>query len=495
VTLSAGVETAVNVSFAVPAGAVELWWPNTLVQEPGRRLYAVNATWTSAGASGASVAAAPRRIGFRSLALVTADDSQPQQLAGVPGSGNLTLRFKVNGADLFARGANWIPLELAEGRNTDAAHAAAVASVAAANMNIMRIWGGGVVPPDSFFDACDANGVLLFIDAMYASQADSHHFARSTAEQRAEIADSLRRIAAHPSVALLDACNECGGSAPFSTFVAPALAAEDPSRPVWPASPSGGWADGVDRLWGLPAAGRTLEIIDAHVPVAPTPGCNCTQQTGAFAYGFPLSPFLAPLPVADAAACCALCESTPACAAANYEAGGCQLIAQPLAPQVRGASSLVLYPPASVAAGFIVPVPVFSGSTPEQHGPYQGGGGWPTVNGGGPPASAFDAQLPPRLSGSRAAAYGTTVPGSFTSEFGVGQPASFELMAPSLSPTFWGAHGGNHPADTCTGGFAHVCSGGNVMAQRSESAGELPRSARLPLLPLIFFLLDTPFPP
>jgi beta-mannosidase len=79
------------------------------------------------------------------------------------------MRFKVNGADIMTRGANWIPLEELDGRNTDAAHVAAVQSAAAANMNIMRIWGGGTWPPESFFDACDAAGVLLYVDVQYAS--------------------------------------------------------------------------------------------------------------------------------------------------------------------------------------------------------------------------------------------------------------------------------------------------------------------------------------
>ena len=464
VTLAAGVETPVTLSLSVPVGAAALWWPNTVAL--GRRLYAVNASFTSS-ASGVSVAA-QRRVAFRSLALVTADDSAPASLAGVPGSGNSTLRLKVNGADIFARGANWIPLEELDGRNTDAAHVAAVQSAAAASMNLMRIWGGGTWPPDVFFDACDAAGILLYIDVQYASQADSHHFAAVTAEQQSEIAYNLRRISPHPSVALIDACNECGGSAPFASFVAPAVAAEDPSRPVWPASPSAGWADGVDRLWGLPMPNRTLAIIDAHAHVVPTPNCGCSQQVGAFAYGFPLSPFLSPLKVADAAACCALCEQTPTCAAANFQGDGCQLIAEPLAPQLRDdASSVVLYTAASVSAGLVVPVPFFSSSGPEQHGPYLGGGGWPTVNGGGPPASSYDAQQPPHFGSAFSAAYGARAPGFFTSEFGVGQPASFEIMSPTLSPSFWGMHGGNHSADTCSGGFAHVCTGGNVMAQRN----------------------------
>jgi hypothetical protein len=148
VSLAAGAETAVNVSLSVPAGSVSLWWPNAVARASpgGRRLYAVTASFSPAG-SAASVAAS-RRVGFRALALATADDSDPGALSGVPGSGNLTMRFKVNGADLFARGANWIPLEELEGRNLDAAHAAAVASAAAANFNVLRVWGGKYAIPE-----------------------------------------------------------------------------------------------------------------------------------------------------------------------------------------------------------------------------------------------------------------------------------------------------------------------------------------------------------
>ena len=98
----------------------------------------------------------------------------------------------------------------------------------------------------------------------------------------------------------------------------------------------------------------------------------------------------------------------------------------------------------------------------------QGGGGWPTVNGGGPPALKFGAQLPPSLA-SPSTSYGTgTAKGTFTSEFGVGQPASFEIMAPTLSETFWSMHGGTHAEDTCTHGHGpNVCTGGNAMAQRN----------------------------
>lgn len=87
------------------------------------------------------------------------------------------------------------------------------------------------------------------------------------------------------------------------------------------------------------------------------------------------------------------------------------------------------------------------------------------VNGGNSPSGPYDPALPPALS--TVTQFGTAAPGVYTSEYGVSQVASFELMAPTLDPTFWSLHGGVHPADNCTGGFAHVCTGGNVMAQRN----------------------------
>ena len=211
VTLTPGVETAVNVSLSVAPGTVSLWWPNGASSQ--RALYTLNASFTPIAAAHESTAAlvtSSRAIGFRTLALVTADDSDPASLLRMSGSGNLTMRVKINGADIFCRGANWIPLEELEGRKSDAAHAMAVRSAADAGMNMLRIWGGGVMPADSLLDAADAAGMLLFVDAQYASQADSHHFAAPGAEQLAELQQAVRRLASHPAVALDDAGTACG---------------------------------------------------------------------------------------------------------------------------------------------------------------------------------------------------------------------------------------------------------------------------------------------
>ena len=81
----------------------------------------------------------------------------------------------------------------------------------------------------------------------------------------------------------------------------------------------------------------------------------------------PVSSFLAPLQVADAVACCKLCEATPSCAIANYAAKkGCQLMAPPFSPTSR-LHSVALFPPSS--ASLPMPVPARAGA--EQHGPCE----------------------------------------------------------------------------------------------------------------------------
>ena len=129
VSVPAGAEAVASATLVVPPGAVALWWPAGLGAQP---LYSVTATFTPG--SGAAPASPPvsvsRRIGFRTLALVTDDDSEPARLAGVDGSGNLTMRWRVNGASVWARGANMIPMEDLDARSSTAALEALVQACA-----------------------------------------------------------------------------------------------------------------------------------------------------------------------------------------------------------------------------------------------------------------------------------------------------------------------------------------------------------------------------
>ena len=80
-----------------------------------------------------------------------------------------------------------------------------------------------------------------------------------TPVQDAEIRYNIRRLSHHPSIVVWNGGNEWQGSlAIFDSFVLRVVAEEDPFRPVWPISPSAGWASGVCALTGLPN-GRPLK--------------------------------------------------------------------------------------------------------------------------------------------------------------------------------------------------------------------------------------------
>jgi beta-galactosidase/beta-glucuronidase len=94
-------------------------------------------------AAAAAAAVATRSIGFRTAYLVTTNDtlcaSTPACAKG-SGSGDVTMRLKVNGADLWARGANVIPMDEMEGRESALSYRAMIDHAKAAGQNLVRVW-------------------------------------------------------------------------------------------------------------------------------------------------------------------------------------------------------------------------------------------------------------------------------------------------------------------------------------------------------------------
>jgi beta-mannosidase len=204
--------------------------------------------------------------GFRTIALVTIDESDEDAMFQAShnhseGSGSHGMYFRVNGALMLARGANFIPMDQLEGRLSEEAHRIAVRSAAAANMNMMRVWGGGMVLPDSFYEACDEEGILLYHDMMFVDEAG--HRPVETQSVESEIRHLIRSLSSHPSIAVWNGCNECQvvmgtPSEIYATFVMQIVAQEDDTRSIWPSSPSKhGWKTGVYSLDSRPN-GRSL---------------------------------------------------------------------------------------------------------------------------------------------------------------------------------------------------------------------------------------------
>ena len=231
-----------------------------------RPLYNISVTWTPAGSQDVAVTAS-RRIGFRVAALVTVNDTNAtvvEESRDADGSGAFGMFFRVNGAALYARGADIVPMEELEGRLSADAYTTLVNSAADAYMTSVRIWGGGIYAPDAFYDACDERGILIYHDMIFSGgmghgieSARQPLSAAANASILGEISHQVRRLARHPSIFLYDGANEViversGPSSLYASLVMAAVAAEDPTRIILPSSPSIGWASGVNRLWGTP---------------------------------------------------------------------------------------------------------------------------------------------------------------------------------------------------------------------------------------------------
>lgn len=438
-SLVAGNNT-VEVTLSVPAGAVNLWWPNGLGQQAR---YNITATWTPAAGPPLTTS---RAVGFRFFALVTGNDTDPSTLAGKDGSDSFTMRFNVNGAKVWSRGANLIPMDELEGRLSEDAHIAMLRSAAAAHMNTLRVWGGGSFYNDVVYDTADELGLMMYHDMMYGQPwfGGNSGVPTQNAMQDAEMRYQLRRLSHHPSIMLWDACNECSSKALWFSFVVPTIADEEPSRPLWPACPSTGFAGGVDRLTGL-ANGRPLVLksaaglTPAPAPVAATlpalpPAAACTPYANAdYAQGA----IWVDAPAADLGACCDACTAQAGCVAGVLYQNVCYMKNASMVQQPSWAPGL-----ASVWVAGQTPVAPPSGGcnkglTLETHGYYQHGEGFKTIDSSAD-LQPFSPNVPPMLDPSYD--IGPHCPGTYASEFGASVWSSFESMSPTLDPAHWSAH-------------------------------------------------------
>lgn len=208
--------------------------------------------------------------GLRDLQLIQSGDSA--------GS---SFYFKLNGVPLFAKGANVIPSDHFLTRIDSLDEDLLIKDAVSANMNMLRVWGGGVYASDYFYDLCDRYGILVWQDFMFAcstAPADSQ-FVSSLNE---EVVQQVRRLRNHPSLALWCGNNESeegwfnwGWQKELKYSVSDSIAAwkeysrifhdlipsvlhkEDPSHPYWPSSPSYGWGrkesllKGDCHYWGV----------------------------------------------------------------------------------------------------------------------------------------------------------------------------------------------------------------------------------------------------
>lgn len=115
--------------------------------------------------------------------------------------------FKLNGKSVFMKGANVVPPDSFLPRVFDSTYFSLVENAKKANMNMLRVWGGGVYFDDAFYEACDANGILVWQDFMFACSMypGDEKFVENVKQ---EVIDNVNRLQNHPSIAIWCGNNE-----------------------------------------------------------------------------------------------------------------------------------------------------------------------------------------------------------------------------------------------------------------------------------------------
>lgn len=186
-TLSKGMNRA-SLDFTIPHPQV--WWPNGLGAHP---LYSFQAQLII---NGKLIDQQRTRTGLRRL-----------ELRQQPDDSGKSFTFFINGIPVFAKGANWIPADSFPTRITKAKYRQLVSSARDANMNMLRVWGGGIYESDQFYEACDEMGILLWQEFMFAGSMypATPEFLNNV---RQEAIDNVTRLRNHPSIVLWCGNNE-----------------------------------------------------------------------------------------------------------------------------------------------------------------------------------------------------------------------------------------------------------------------------------------------
>ncbi|HET6534046.1 MAG TPA: glycoside hydrolase family 2 protein [Actinoplanes sp.] len=231
----------------------DLWWPRGY-GEPAR--YDLDVTLSD---SYGKLDVWSRRIGFRSVRLDTRDGA---------------FTVVVNDRSVFARGVNWIPDDVFVTRIGRDRLARRLTQACEANVNFIRVWGGGRYESEDFYDLADELGLMvqqdfLFACAAYPEEEPFH------SEVAAEARENVVRLSSHPSLVLWTGNNEniwghedwgwkdsldgrSWGAGYYFDLLPQVVSDVDPGRPYWPGSP---WSGSADRHPNDPAYG-SMHIWD-----------------------------------------------------------------------------------------------------------------------------------------------------------------------------------------------------------------------------------------
>jgi beta-mannosidase len=229
--------TSSTLKFKVKIDDPSIWWPNGYGEQP---LY--KATFILQNKNGAT-SETVTTFGIRTVKLLQEKDSEGKSFI-----------IEVNGEKIFCKGADWIPSDNFIPRITDSKYERLLIMARDANMNMMRVWGGGIYEQEIFYNLCDKLGLLVWQDFMFAcgEYPQMPWFVKLVKD---EAEKAIVRLRNHPSIAVWCGNNECEwlfctenpdksaddmtGAVIFKSILPTVIKKLDNSRPYWRSSPFG----------------------------------------------------------------------------------------------------------------------------------------------------------------------------------------------------------------------------------------------------------------
>lgn len=241
----------------------QLWWPNNMGKQPlyQVRVELIDNTSDNTEENDEIIGEITKRIGLRTLRL----EREPDQWGE-------SFRFVVNGKAFFAKGANWIPADTFATRLEREDYYNLLEDVIEVNMNMLRVWGGGIYEDDAFYEICDELGICVWQDFIFACATYPGFDDDFLENVKAEAVDNVKRLRHHPSIALWCGNNELEQglvgeewsqeevtmswedySRIFDHLLPDVVHELDPGRDYWPCSPHsplGNREDFMNPKWG-----------------------------------------------------------------------------------------------------------------------------------------------------------------------------------------------------------------------------------------------------
>ncbi|MEM3946224.1 MAG: glycoside hydrolase family 2 protein, partial [Candidatus Micrarchaeia archaeon] len=226
-----------NLTFDFTIANPKLWWPNGYGDQ---NLY--NLEIKVVNNSGV-LDEVKKKVGIRKIEVIQEKDEEGK-----------TFYFKVNNVPIFCKGADWVPADSFLPRVSRERYDYLLSKAKEANMNMIRVWGGGVYEDESFYELCDEKGILIWQDFMFAcgEYPEEEWFFDLVREEADKVVKRLRN---HACIAIWCGNNENNwgykahwfgvkdkfyGETIYHKILPEVCSKLDPSTLYWPSSPFGG---------------------------------------------------------------------------------------------------------------------------------------------------------------------------------------------------------------------------------------------------------------